>query len=66
MAFHKQNSLTESKLLERKKQEEAADNMRIEKEELARKNVVKKMVLHSDSSLSPITNALSHFEGKYR
>ena len=47
----------------KKKEEELAENLEMEKEEQNTHNLVAKMVLKTDDSLSPITQLLGNFEG---
>ena len=63
LAFHIANARNEAKLLERKKEEELAENLELEREEQVTHNLVAKMVIDSDDSLSPITKLLGNFEG---
>lgn len=62
--FHKEKALEEARLIARKQQEKAEEELQLQREEGARKKVVKKMIFDSDNSLAPITNVLVNFEGK--
>ena len=63
MKVHKSNSATEEKLIARKEQEVAAQEVQLQQEEGKTRSLVKDMVDATDKSLTPITKVLSHFEG---
>lgn len=65
LEIQKQNSIREAELVARKEQERAKEQVQLEVEESATNKIVKKMVTDSEKNLSPITNAISHFEGAY-
>ena len=61
--FHKKNSIEEANLLAKKQQEQAKQEMELQKEEGHRKSVMQKMLNVSDETMAPIQNFLVNLEG---
>lgn len=65
MSFHMKQARDEAKLMKRKQDEELAETLEMEKDEQKTHNLISKMVINTDDSLSPITVVLGNFEGTY-
>lgn len=62
--FHQDNSSHEAELLARKNEETDARNLQLQEEEGGRRAIINKMVKETGGNLTPIKDALIHFEGK--
>ena len=63
MENKRKNASIEAELIAKKKAEKAKEQLQLQKDEAHTRKLVDKMVSETDTSLSPVTSLLSHFEG---
>ena len=63
LEIHRMKSIQDANFKAQKEKERMVEEINVQKEELERKKLVKKMVVESDKALVPITNVVVNLEG---